>query len=89
MYVESIYNYFHDFRRPVKCATIKFEIMIEKIQSLKLCQMQQVGVSMPCVHFIHFSRLITNKGHPTPMCSREGYRSGQRWWERGKEEKEM
>ena len=38
MYVENIYNYFHDFRGPVKCAMIKFEIVIENVQSLKLRQ---------------------------------------------------
>ena len=79
MYVENVCNYFHDFRRPVKCATITFEIAIENVWSLKLCKTQQVDVNTLCVHFIPFSGLTTNEGHPTPMCPGEGYRSGQRW----------
>ena len=30
-YVESIDNYFHDFRKPVNCVTMKFEIVIETV----------------------------------------------------------
>ena len=36
MYVENVYNYFHDFRTAVKYATIKIEITIENGRSLKL-----------------------------------------------------
>jgi hypothetical protein len=36
MYVESIYDYFRDFRKPVNCATMKMEITIENGRSLKL-----------------------------------------------------
>jgi hypothetical protein len=36
MYVESTYNYFRDFIKPVNCATMKMEIAIKNSQSLKL-----------------------------------------------------
>jgi hypothetical protein len=45
VYVESIYNYFHDFMSPVEYATMKIEIAIENDRSLKLCQTRQVNVS--------------------------------------------
>ena len=32
MYVENIYNHFHDFRRPLNCVAMKFEIVIENSQ---------------------------------------------------------
>ena len=38
MYVENLYNYFHNFSIPVKCATMKIEIAIENGRSLKLHQ---------------------------------------------------
>jgi hypothetical protein len=38
VYVESVYNYFHDFRTAVKYATINIEIAIENGRSLKLRQ---------------------------------------------------
>ena len=89
MYVENVYKYLHDFRRPVKCATTNFEIAIENVRSLKLRQTRQVNVSALRINFIHFSGPTVNEGHPTPMGPGEGCRSGQRWQERGREEKEM
>ena len=47
MYVENIYNYFYDFRRPVKYATMEIEIAIENSRSLKLRQTLRVQMS-PC-----------------------------------------
>jgi len=38
VYIESLYNYSHDFRRAVKCATMKVKFAIEDGQSLKLHQ---------------------------------------------------
>ena len=38
MYVGSIFNYLHNFKRSVKCATIKTKIVIENGRSLKLHQ---------------------------------------------------
>ena len=38
IYVESIFNHFHDFKIAVTYATMKIEIAIENRWSLKLCQ---------------------------------------------------
>jgi hypothetical protein len=42
MYIKNMCNYFPDFWRSVKCATMKIEIAIENGQSFKLGQTQQV-----------------------------------------------
>jgi hypothetical protein len=47
--VKSIDNYFHDFRWPVECVTIKIAIVIENGRSLKLRQMRQVNASLPLI----------------------------------------
>ena len=75
MYVGNAYNYFHDFRRPVKCATIKIEVVIENGRSLKLRQTRQVDASI----LLQASSIApTNDGRPTPMGLGKGCRSGQR-----------
>src|ERR1700683_4419830 len=59
MYVESIHNYFSDFRKPVNCATMKMEITIENSRSLKLrhiCAWQQEW------SMVYFSKL------QVPLC---------------------
>src|ERR1700683_30107 len=43
MYIDSTYNYIHDFRRLLKYATMKVESAIENGRSLKLHQMRQVA----------------------------------------------
>jgi hypothetical protein len=62
MYVESIYNYFHDFRTPVKYATMTIKIGIENSWSLKLCQTQQVG--MESLSFTTSMQITKNEGYP-------------------------
>ena len=49
MYIENSYYYFHDFKRPVKCAMIKFKIAIENGRSLKLRQTRQVVGVCLCI----------------------------------------
>jgi hypothetical protein len=78
MYVENVYNYFHNFRISVKCATIKIEIAIENGRSLKLHQTRQVDVIALHIRFVHFSGPTTNEGHPTPMGPGGGCMSGQK-----------
>ena len=58
MFVQSLYNYFHNFRRPARYATMKIEIVIENGWNLKLCQMWLQA----------FSRLLLNH-HQTHMAS--------------------
>jgi hypothetical protein len=60
MYVEMIYNYFHDFISPVEYAMMKIEIVIENDRSLKLRQtrqMRQVNASTTP------TQPTTNNGH--------------------------
>jgi hypothetical protein len=57
MYVEMIYNYFHDFMSPVEYATMKIEITIENDRSLKLRQTGQVNASTTP------TQPTTNDGH--------------------------
>ena len=45
MYIDSTYNYIHDFRRFLKYATMKVESAIENGRSLKLRQTRQVDAS--------------------------------------------
>ena len=60
MYVERLYNYFHDFMSPVEYAMMKFKIAIENDWSLKLHQTRQVNVSLS---FTSPTQPTTNKGH--------------------------
>ena len=43
--MKNAYNYFHDFKKPVEYATIKFENSIENGRSLKLRQTRRVNAS--------------------------------------------
>ena len=45
MCVDSVYKYFRNFRKSVKCATMKIRIAIEKHRSLKLRLTRQAFVS--------------------------------------------
>lgn len=66
MYVENIYNYVHNFRRLVKYAPLKIEIVIENGWSLKLHQTHQVNTS-PSIHCKHKTNQVgTGMGDPYP-----------------------
>jgi hypothetical protein len=64
MYVDNIYNYFCDFRRPVNHATMKIKITIENGWSLKLHQMRQVDASPMHLSSIASTKPTKNKSYP-------------------------
>ena len=53
MYIDSTYNYIHDFGSFLKYAKMKVESAIENGRSLKLRQMRQCRVSESFVHYKH------------------------------------
>jgi hypothetical protein len=73
MYVRNIYNYFHDFRRPVEYATMEINIVIENGQSLKLHQMHQFDVSLSSAASAKPNK---NKGYPAYQWAAGRVRSG-------------
>ena len=79
IYVTNVYNYFHDFKKPEKYATIKIEILIENGQSLKLRQTRWVNTTSL------LSTTSTQQNWPQtrlPSLS-ESCREDQEWVERG------
>jgi hypothetical protein len=78
VYVERLYNYFHDFMSPVEYATMKFEIAIENDRSLKLRQTRQVNTSLSSTtHTTDHKR----RSHSPSV----GFKEGKEWVERGRE----
>jgi hypothetical protein len=70
MYIESVCNYFHDYRRPLKCTMIKITITIENGQSLKLCQTRQGDTFATSLQLL---QTTYKQGTPSPqMVFREG-----------------
>jgi hypothetical protein len=58
-----MYNYFHDFRRVVKCAMMKIEIAIENGWSLTLRQMQASNLLSNLLSTAS-TKLTKNEVHP-------------------------
>jgi hypothetical protein len=73
MYVKDTYNYFHDFKTPVKYAMREIKIVIENGRSLKLRQTRQVEASLLSTTGM---QPTTNKGYTAHQWAVRRVRSG-------------
>jgi hypothetical protein len=75
MYIENTFNYFQEFRRPVKYAMMEIEIVIENSRSLKLRQTRQVDHQVSLISSTASMKPSKDRGYPACQWAERRVRS--------------